>query len=124
MSAFGLQLLAFFSPCGLLLDVLNVLKVHITQGDHEGKAVIVSWVTPNKPGSNKVLYWSEKSKQKKQTFGKVYTYKFYNYTSGYIHHCTIDNLKVLAIQSTLPVKATLALVFRNSEFSDSKKKIV
>ncbi|XP_038887332.1 purple acid phosphatase 2 [Benincasa hispida] len=68
-------------------------QVHITQGDHEGKAVIVSWVTPDKPGSNKVSYWSEKSKQKKQAFGKVYTYKFYNYTSGYIHHCTIENLK-------------------------------
>ena len=77
------------------------LKVHITQGDHEGKAVIVSWVTPNEAGSNKVLYWSENSKLKKHAFGKVYTYKFYNYTSGYIHHCTISNLKVQIIQFNL-----------------------
>lgn len=70
------------------------IKVHITQGDHEGKAVIVSWVTVDEPGSSKVLYWSEHSKQKKQAEGKILTYKFYNYTSGYIHHTTIRNLKV------------------------------
>lgn len=69
-------------------------KVHITQGDHVGKAVIVSWVTDDEPGSSTVLYWSENSKQKKMAEGKVKTYKFYNYTSGYIHHCTIRNLEV------------------------------
>ncbi|KAJ0010299.1 hypothetical protein Pint_34769 [Pistacia integerrima] len=30
-------------------------QVHITQGDHEGSAVIVSWITPSKPGSNQVF---------------------------------------------------------------------
>ncbi|KAG2705763.1 hypothetical protein I3760_05G071000 [Carya illinoinensis] len=68
-------------------------QVHITQGDHEGKAVIVSWVTVNEPGSNTVIYWSENSKEKKQAEGKITTYKFYNYTSGFIHHTTIRNLK-------------------------------
>ncbi|KAF5727194.1 hypothetical protein HS088_TW22G00882 [Tripterygium wilfordii] len=68
-------------------------QVHITQGDQVGKAVIVSWVTPNEAGSNTVLYWSENSKDKNKAEGKVYTYKFYNYTSGYIHHCTIRNLE-------------------------------
>ncbi|KAF3435754.1 hypothetical protein FNV43_RR22846 [Rhamnella rubrinervis] len=68
-------------------------QVHITQGDHEGKAVIVSWVTVDEPGSSKVLYWSEHNHQAKQAQGKVLTYKFYNYTSGYIHHCTVRNLK-------------------------------
>ncbi|WRX14997.1 Calcineurin-like phosphoesterase domain [Theobroma cacao] len=68
-------------------------QVHITQGDHVGKAVIVSWVTDDEPGSSTVLYWSENSKQKKMAEGKVKTYKFYNYTSGYIHHCTIRNLE-------------------------------
>ncbi|KAK4757219.1 hypothetical protein SAY87_007346 [Trapa incisa] len=68
-------------------------QVHITQGDHVGKAVIVSWVTVDEPGSSMVLYWSENSHQKKKTRGKYKTYKFYNYTSGYIHHCTVRNLE-------------------------------
>ncbi|KAL6270024.1 hypothetical protein ACE6H2_026935 [Prunus campanulata] len=67
-------------------------QVHITQGDQLGKAVIVSWVTVEEPGSNTVLYWSAYSKKQKSE-GKVTTYKFYNYTSGYIHHTTIRNLK-------------------------------
>lgn len=70
------------------------VKVHITQGDHEGRGVIVSWVTVDEPGSNTVLYWSEKSKRKNRAEGIMVTYKFYNYTSGYIHHCTIKNLEV------------------------------
>lgn len=59
-----------------------------------GKAVIVSWVTVEEPGSSKVLYWREQSKEKKVAEGKFTTYKFYNYTSGYIHHTTIRNLEV------------------------------
>ncbi|GKV21093.1 hypothetical protein SLEP1_g31111 [Rubroshorea leprosula] len=50
-------------------------QVHITQGDHEGKGVIVSWVTPDEPGSNTVVYWKEDTKDKKKAEGKVYTYK-------------------------------------------------
>ncbi|KAK4477131.1 hypothetical protein RD792_016342 [Penstemon davidsonii] len=68
-------------------------QVHITQGDHVGKAVIVSWVTVDEPGSNKVLYWDEKTNNKKHAEGTVTKYKFYNYTSGFIHHCTIKKLK-------------------------------
>ncbi|KAF9623133.1 hypothetical protein IFM89_037649 [Coptis chinensis] len=67
-------------------------QVHITQGDLVGKAVIVSWVTQDEPGSNTVLYWKANDKQKSSAEGKVLTYKFYNYTSGYIHHCTIKDL--------------------------------
>ena len=59
-----------------------------------GKAVIVSWVTVDEPGSKDVLYWSENSENKNKAKGKVVTYKFYNYTSGYIHHCTIKKLEV------------------------------
>ncbi|KAF8410532.1 hypothetical protein HHK36_003063 [Tetracentron sinense] len=69
-------------------------QVHITQGDHVGKGVIISWVTQDEPGSNTALYWTEKSKHKNRAEGIVVTYKFYNYTSGYIHHCTIKNLKL------------------------------
>ncbi|RWR74377.1 purple acid phosphatase [Cinnamomum micranthum f. kanehirae] len=68
-------------------------QVHITQGDHVGKGVIISWVTMDEPGSNMVLYWRSKSKQKFQKKGTVTSYKFYNYTSGYIHHCTIKHLE-------------------------------
>ncbi|GAB4853857.1 prolyl aminopeptidase [Ancistrocladus abbreviatus] len=68
-------------------------QVHITQGDLEGKAVIVSWTTMEEPGSNKVLYWKENSKEKKEAKGKFTKYKFYNYTSGFIHHCTIKHLE-------------------------------
>ncbi|KAF2318110.1 hypothetical protein GH714_041456 [Hevea brasiliensis] len=31
-------------------------QVHITQGDYDGKAVIISWVTTDNPGSSKVQY--------------------------------------------------------------------
>lgn len=67
-------------------------QVHITQGDLEGRAVIVSWVTPEEPGSDEVHYWSEHS-NKKTAEGRHVTYKFFNYTSGFIHHCTIKNLE-------------------------------
>lgn len=40
-------------------------QVHITQGDHEGKGVIISWVTPDEPGSSEVIYWAENSELKK-----------------------------------------------------------
>ncbi|KAK8989011.1 hypothetical protein V6N11_030379 [Hibiscus sabdariffa] len=68
-------------------------QVHITQGDHLGKAVIVSWVTPDEPGSKSVRYWAESSKLNNSAEGIVLTYKYFNYTSGYIHHCTIGDLE-------------------------------
>ncbi|XP_021862450.1 purple acid phosphatase 2 isoform X2 [Spinacia oleracea] len=68
-------------------------QVHITQGDHIGKAVIVSWTTEDEPGSNIVCYWPENSTEKKSSEGVVLTYNYVNYTSGYIHHCTISGLE-------------------------------
>ncbi|GLT86181.1 hypothetical protein SLE2022_043370 [Rubroshorea leprosula] len=68
-------------------------QVHITQGDHVGKAMIVSWVTMDEPSSNTVVYWSEGSKDKKMAEGKLTRYKFHDYTSGYIHHCNVKNLE-------------------------------
>lgn len=76
--------------------LMLLLKVHITQGDYEGNAVLVSWTTPDEPGSSTVLYWAENSKTKSHAKGIVLTYKYFNYTSGYIHHCTIKNLTVCA----------------------------
>ncbi|OIW05548.1 hypothetical protein TanjilG_23334 [Lupinus angustifolius] len=69
-------------------------QVHITQGDLVGRAVIVSWVTIDEPGSTIVRYWTDKhSHQKKTAKGKIVTYRFFNYTSGFIHHTTIKHLK-------------------------------
>ncbi|XP_024967108.1 purple acid phosphatase 2-like [Cynara cardunculus var. scolymus] len=68
-------------------------QVHITQGDHVGKAVIVSWVTMEEPGSTTVVYWSENNKKKFIAKGIVTTYIFYNYISGFIHHCNISDLE-------------------------------
>lgn len=68
-------------------------QVHITQGDYEGRGVIISWITPDEPGSNTVVYWAENSKLKGSANGIVLTYKYFNYTSGYIHHCKIKNLE-------------------------------
>ena len=56
--------------------------------------MIISWVTVDEPGSSKVVFWSENSKEKRHAKGKVTTYKYYNYKSGFIHHTTIRNLKV------------------------------
>lgn len=70
------------------------MKVHITQGDHDGKGVIISWVTPEEPGSSEVIYWAENTDLKNYAVGTVVTYTYYNYSSPYIHHCTIKNLEV------------------------------
>ncbi|KAG0478974.1 hypothetical protein HPP92_013693 [Vanilla planifolia] len=68
-------------------------QVHITQGNHDGSAMIVSWVTEDEVGSSLVLYGTSENHLEFKAKGKVYTYRFYNYTSGYIHHCTIKHLK-------------------------------
>jgi hypothetical protein len=68
--------------------------VHITQGDYEGKSVIISWITPDEAGSSTVIYWPQGTDFKLQAHGFFLTYKYFNYTSGYIHHCTIQNLEV------------------------------
>ncbi|XP_020697635.1 purple acid phosphatase 2-like [Dendrobium catenatum] len=68
-------------------------QVHITQGDHDGSAIIVSWVTPDEPGSSLVLYGTCENHLTFSAEGRVHQYIYYNYTSGYIHHCTIRNLK-------------------------------
>lgn len=81
-------------------------QVHITQGDHEGQSVIISWVTPEERHSNWVRYWKaaaqggnkkEEKKPAKHRRSFAYsssTYKFYTYTSGFIHHAVISGLEV------------------------------
>ncbi|CAA3002572.1 bifunctional purple acid phosphatase 26-like [Olea europaea subsp. europaea] len=68
-------------------------QVHITQGDYDGKAVIISWVTPDKPGSNQVRYGLSDGKYDFTAEGTVQNYTFYNYKSGYIHQCLIGGLE-------------------------------
>ncbi|KAL5819221.1 hypothetical protein ACOSQ4_023063 [Xanthoceras sorbifolium] len=68
-------------------------QVHITQGDHDGRSMIISWVTPFDKEPNFVTYWEANSKKKHKTRARITSYKYYNYDSGYIHHATIQGLK-------------------------------
>lgn len=69
------------------------LQVHLTQGDYDGKAVIVTWVTPSHAASE-VRYGIKKGVYLWKAKGVTTQYTFYNYTSGYIHHVTLSNLQV------------------------------
>lgn len=73
------------------------LQVHITQGDYDGKAVIISWVTPDEPGTSKVQYGTSENGYELSAEGIVTNYTFYKYKSGYIHHCLVDGLEVTMI---------------------------
>lgn len=68
-------------------------QVHITQGDYDGKAVIITWVTTDEPGSSKVLYGTLEKKYDFSAEGNVTNYTFSNYSSGYIHHCLVHGLE-------------------------------
>ncbi|KAK9715153.1 hypothetical protein RND81_06G146300 [Saponaria officinalis] len=68
-------------------------QVHITQGDYDGKAVIISWVTPDEPGSSTVKYGTSEDTYDFTAHGTVTNYTFYKYYSGYIHHCVISGLE-------------------------------
>ncbi|TYH71778.1 hypothetical protein ES332_D05G208200v1 [Gossypium tomentosum] len=74
-------------------DVFQVPPGPYNTRDTDGRGVIISWITPDEPGSDTVLYWSENSKHKNRAEGIFVSYKFFNYTSGYIHHCAIKNLE-------------------------------
>ncbi|KAK7850350.1 purple acid phosphatase 2 [Quercus suber] len=82
---------AFYVPPG----INSPQQVHITQGDHVGTAIIVSWITPTAPGSNIVLYWSTQENGTKIQLAEatIGAYRYYNYTSGFIHHANISNLQ-------------------------------
>lgn len=75
---------------------LVYMQVHITQGDYDGKAVIISWVTTEEAPSE-VKYSTLEKNYVFSAVGKVTNYTFYNYTSGYIHHCLVDGLEVCGI---------------------------
>lgn len=68
-------------------------QVHITQGDYDGKAVIVSWVTTEERGPSEVFYGTSEKQYDRLAKGESTNYTFYNYMSGFIHHCLIDGLE-------------------------------
>ncbi|KAI4380635.1 hypothetical protein MLD38_006803 [Melastoma candidum] len=68
-------------------------QVHITQGDYDGRAMIVSWVTPDEPGSSTVRFEKSAKNYGLSAEGNVTNYTFYKYKSGYIHHCLLEGLE-------------------------------
>jgi hypothetical protein len=70
------------------------VKVHITQGDYDGRAMIISWVTPQERHPSVVTFWAAGSKHKHKSHSSISTYRYFSYNSGYIHHATIKHLEV------------------------------
>ncbi|KAL9309511.1 putative Acid phosphatase [Arabidopsis thaliana] len=71
-------------------------QVHITQGDHNGRGMIISWVTSlNEDGSNVVTYWiaSSDGSDNKSAIATTSSYRYFDYTSGYLHHAIIKELE-------------------------------
>lgn len=61
--------------------------------------MIISWVTPlNLAGSDVVTYWKAVNgnviSEKKKARASTSSYRFYDYTSGFLHHATIKGLEV------------------------------
>uniref|UniRef100_A0A453T6R2 Purple acid phosphatase N-terminal domain-containing protein n=1 Tax=Aegilops tauschii subsp. strangulata TaxID=200361 RepID=A0A453T6R2_AEGTS len=54
-------------------------QVHITQGDYDGKAVIISWVTELEPARSEVFYGKEGKLYDRKAKGRMTNYTFYNY---------------------------------------------
>ncbi|TKV91860.1 hypothetical protein SEVIR_9G125366v4 [Setaria viridis] len=67
-------------------------QVHITLGDQTGTAMLVSWVTVEAEGNSTVLYGRAADRLDLAAEGATTRYTFYNYTSGFIHHCTLTGL--------------------------------
>jgi len=67
-------------------------QVHITLGDQAGTAMTVSWVTMEAEGNSTVLYGRAAGRLDLAAEGTTTRYTFYNYTSGFIHHCTLTGL--------------------------------
>lgn len=70
--------------------------MHITQGDYDGKAVIISWVTAE-PEASKVVYGTSEKKYEFTAEGTARSYTFHKYKSGYIHHCVVGGLQVMCL---------------------------
>lgn len=68
--------------------------MRITQGDYNGKGVIISWLTPDESEPNSVQYGKSEDSYDSSAEGTIITYTFSTYKSGYIHHCFVTDLEV------------------------------
>lgn len=97
---------AFPSPSGYNAPE----QVHITQGDRGGRGVIISWVTPDERHPDVVRYWSANDPSDvKTSHSQISTYRYYNYSSGYIHHATIRKLEVCMLHLMLIILRSLGV---------------
>ncbi|MCO5562362.1 hypothetical protein L7F22_015988 [Adiantum nelumboides] len=68
-------------------------QVHITQGDYDGRAVIISWVRPSNQAPHVLSYGlANDTSQFVEVNSNITSYTFANYKSGFIHHCVIKDL--------------------------------
>jgi acid phosphatase type 7 len=67
-------------------------QVHISLGDQTGTAMTVSWVTVDVADSA-VRYGRDADDLELVAEGSYTRYSYYNYTSGFIHHATLENLE-------------------------------
>lgn len=72
-------------------------QVHVTLGDQAGTAMTVSWVTVDEVGNSTVMYGRAMGRLDMAAEGTHTRYKYHNYTSGFIHHCTLTNLEVNSV---------------------------
>ncbi|RLM99425.1 purple acid phosphatase 2-like [Panicum miliaceum] len=67
-------------------------QVHITLGDQAGTAMTVSWVTVEAEGNSTVLYGRAMGRLDHAARAPPRATPSTNYTSGFIHHCTLAGL--------------------------------
>ncbi|KAK8520451.1 hypothetical protein V6N12_004389 [Hibiscus sabdariffa] len=87
------QVWFFCFPLVAVAEYVTKNRVHITQGNYDGNAVIISWVTFGEPGFSEVQYGTSDKNYEFTAEGKMTNYTFYEYSSGYIHHVLLDDLK-------------------------------
>ncbi|VYS52713.1 unnamed protein product [Arabidopsis thaliana] len=89
-------------------------QVHITQRDHAGRGMIISWVTPlNEDGSNVVTYWiaSSDGSDNKSVIATTSSYRYFDYTSGYLHHATIKELETIQLHDPSKSRSRCSYTF-------------
>lgn len=79
----------------------------------------MSWVTQDEPGSSQVLYGTSEDNLEFSAEGEVNHYTYYNYTSGFIHHCTLRKLKVINFVKLCRLTCSIRTPFYNSDFRNN-----
>ncbi|KAH7282213.1 hypothetical protein KP509_35G019500 [Ceratopteris richardii] len=81
--------LAFRPPSGFNAPQ----QVHITQGDYDGHAVIISWVSTSQSTLGVLTYsLANDGSESNDVHCNATNYTFASYKSGYIHHCLVGGL--------------------------------